>query len=134
MIVPLSQRMRNSDEVCARCEKNDDGRCKLPVLMDMDKSTGKYHTAKLISFSKDGKECQLFTMSKDWWLNNVTKYDVLCPRCSERFWDCVEEFYCGRSLNTGEEDWRGVRVCRQCAEEVMEQHPEVRFRIRGVKE
>lgn len=68
------------------------------------------------------------------WIRSVAGYDVLCPKCRQRFWDCVEEFYYGSSLSTGEEDWRSVRMCRQCAEEVMEQHPEVTFRIRGVKE
>ena len=125
MIVPLSQRMRNSDEVCARCERNDDGKCKLPVLMDMDKSTGRYHTAKLISFSKDGKECQLFKMSKDWWLNNVTRYDVLCPRCNMRFWDTY--------LGVGKEPRLELRVCRQCAEEVQKMNAGQTFRVREVK-
>ena len=132
MIVPLSQRMRNSDEICARCEKNDDGKCKYPILLDMDKSTGKYRTAKLISFSKDGKECQLFKTSKDWWLNNVTKYDVLCPRCNMRFWDT----YLGAGRwpsDDDEEHWLELRVCRQCAEEVQKINAGQTFRVREVK-
>lgn len=58
--VPLSQRQENISETCAKCKNNVDGKCKYPILLDMDKRTGIYHTARLISFSEDGKVCQLY--------------------------------------------------------------------------
>lgn len=58
----LSERMSRAVKKCAECANNNDGKCKYPILLEYNKTTGNYRVTKLINFSDDGMTCQLYEM------------------------------------------------------------------------
>lgn len=60
----LSERMRRAAKKCAECANNDDGKCKYPILLEYNRTTGNYRVTKLINFSKNGTTCQLYEVKE----------------------------------------------------------------------
>ena len=102
--VRLSERIANAEETCARCENDVDGKCKLPVLTGIHKDRGTISTSKLISFSEDGRTCQLYTEKFHPKQEEKKMYEVRL--CGGRKLRTNDLSYTGKTYLKLTDDWR----------------------------